>query len=507
MLIRASLRLWYSIRFWYLSQRRALHDGHNADKVRFDVNELARVAAESTDASQCNSITKYPDGMFSKAYLLSMDDGRQVVAKVPNPKAGVPQYTTASEAKNVMDTPVSRVHTWNSRAESHPVGAEFIIMDKVEGVQLSRVWDTIKLLEKLQVVLALVRLQARWFRVSYSHCSLHYEGDVDPLPGSYYNLTLGPATGRAWSDVKRSTLDVERGPWPSLTSYREAISARETSAICSLKPPKQIAMFCGPKLYQPNIAQKLAAIRHYNQIFNDLIPPNATVSKPQFWHNDLRGDNIFVGPNNPQVITGIIDWQSCHVSPLFNHNSDLGFLDWGRLEPETLDLVPQPNLQGLSPEKRCAAVHECSVQNLFIGWRKLMRSKNPALYDVVEFRKTAAYGLIFLTHRIFEYGEAHMESLLVDLQHTWKDLPSAEVERIKRACDGAVAGTELVQEVKETLGDLWLDKELIEHERYDECKAALNEARDQTHVLPELTTEGSSDERDENRRDWAFGTL
>lgn len=29
--------------------------------------------------------------------LLSMEDGREVIAKMPNPNAGVPHYTTASE--------------------------------------------------------------------------------------------------------------------------------------------------------------------------------------------------------------------------------------------------------------------------------------------------------------------------------------------------------------------------------------------------------------------------
>jgi hypothetical protein len=66
-------------------------------EIRFDLNELAGVAADSLGATQCISIKKYPDGMFNKAFLLSMEDGREVVAKVPNPNAGIPHFTTASE--------------------------------------------------------------------------------------------------------------------------------------------------------------------------------------------------------------------------------------------------------------------------------------------------------------------------------------------------------------------------------------------------------------------------
>ena len=73
------------------------------------MNELAREAAESIGASHCISIEKYPDGMFNKAYFLSMEDGRQVVAKVGIPNAGIPHYTTASEVATMDFVSISHV--------------------------------------------------------------------------------------------------------------------------------------------------------------------------------------------------------------------------------------------------------------------------------------------------------------------------------------------------------------------------------------------------------------
>lgn len=66
-------------------------------RVRFDVDALARRAAEAVGSRSCVRIEKYPDGMYNKSMLLTMDDDSQVVAKVPNPNAGVPHLTTASE--------------------------------------------------------------------------------------------------------------------------------------------------------------------------------------------------------------------------------------------------------------------------------------------------------------------------------------------------------------------------------------------------------------------------
>ncbi|KAJ4319890.1 hypothetical protein N0V94_003662 [Neodidymelliopsis sp. IMI 364377] len=356
-------------------------------------------------------------------------------------------------------------------------------MEKVKGVPLSQTWDTLKLTQKLQLLLALTILQKKWMSVSFSHYgSLYYTGDVQTPVGNHYvkdgkvvkdsNFTIGPATGRDWIDAGRSNLDTERGP-----------------------------------------QKKLTALAWYRQIIDVLIPKATTITSPYLWHNDLHLDNIFIDPHNPEEITGIIDWQSCHISPLFNHNLDPAFLDCDGLEPETLDLAPMPKLSTLSPEERSAAVHEYTIQNVFIGWRKLMHAKNPSLYHVVEFRKTPAYGLIFLAHRMFEYGEAHFQSLIVDLKDTWADLPGvtnqtpfpfsfseADIEHIKLNSDGAVAGTELVAAVKERLGDLWPDKGFIEHDRYDDCKAALHEVRDQ--ILEQLAE--INEEKDECKQCWPF---
>lgn len=123
----------------------------------------------------------------------------------------------------MLDTPSPRVYAWNSHANSDVVGAEYIIMEKVSGVPLTQVWNTLKLPQRFQVLLALTKLQMKWLGVSFSHYgSLYYMGDVPSPARSWYSkggktlenarFMIGPATGRDWVDAGRSTLDVERGP-------------------------------------------------------------------------------------------------------------------------------------------------------------------------------------------------------------------------------------------------------------------------------------------------------
>lgn len=65
--------------------------------VQFDMNELVHIATSSTASRSCVAVRKLPEGQYNKTFLLTMDDGKRVVAKVPNPNAGRPHDTTASE--------------------------------------------------------------------------------------------------------------------------------------------------------------------------------------------------------------------------------------------------------------------------------------------------------------------------------------------------------------------------------------------------------------------------
>jgi hypothetical protein len=56
-------------------------------------------AAENAVGSgaKCAEVTKLPEGNFNKTFIVEMHDGRQVIARLPNPNAGRPHYTIASE--------------------------------------------------------------------------------------------------------------------------------------------------------------------------------------------------------------------------------------------------------------------------------------------------------------------------------------------------------------------------------------------------------------------------
>ena len=76
--------------------------------IKFDMNQLCKIAGDAV-GKQCINVEKFADGMYNKAFLLTMDDNEQAVAKVPNPNAGLPHFTTASEVAT-MDRVVLMAH-------------------------------------------------------------------------------------------------------------------------------------------------------------------------------------------------------------------------------------------------------------------------------------------------------------------------------------------------------------------------------------------------------------
>jgi hypothetical protein len=66
-------------------------------KVKSDVQKLCDVVSSITKNGAPVSKIDKMEGGFSKAFLMTTDDGAEVVAKSPCPNAGRAMYSTASE--------------------------------------------------------------------------------------------------------------------------------------------------------------------------------------------------------------------------------------------------------------------------------------------------------------------------------------------------------------------------------------------------------------------------
>lgn len=83
---------------WLWDEEQQLRDRYKA----FNVAELQIVAAQAIGSGNCVSMMKLAEGGYNKVFRLLMDDGKQVLARIPNPNAGPPFYTTASEVATMQ---------------------------------------------------------------------------------------------------------------------------------------------------------------------------------------------------------------------------------------------------------------------------------------------------------------------------------------------------------------------------------------------------------------------
>ena len=111
-------------------------------------------------------------------------------------------------------------------AQENPVSAEYIIMEKVPGIKLERVWPSMKIADRFTLVKAIASFQKAWTLVSFKKFgSLYYAKDLGEGAGNeplYIDangvditdakFAIGPSTGRELIDNRRATVDFDRGP-------------------------------------------------------------------------------------------------------------------------------------------------------------------------------------------------------------------------------------------------------------------------------------------------------
>ncbi|KAF2475119.1 phosphotransferase enzyme family protein [Lindgomyces ingoldianus] len=501
-------------------------------RVHFDMNELAKTAALSMSARRCIDVEKCPDRLYNKAFIFTLEDGRQIVGKVPNPIAGLPHFTTASEVatldflRNVLHLPVPQVYAWSSRSDSTPVGAEYILMEKIQGVPLREKWQHLAPRDKVKLFFQIDRYQQKWTSTRFPKIgSLYYRRDLlSPPPDDYLfqnnqmepismsEFAVGPAVGREWVEHGRQSLVCDRGP------FRRAVGSREIQALDQIKSfPKLDVMICGPKLYVPTKNKKLSALQASQALLPFILPQQPEHQFGYLWHNDLHDENIFVDPQNPTTITGIIDWQSTQILPLYDHILEPCFLEYSG--PELGDALTRPelppNVNSLPLQERKEVTRSYIEQSLMVAWRRLIKNNNPLQYSTLQFGNTTLGNLLSLGRRLFSLGEAHFLSLLLDLKNEWRTNPAvhnptgldfpvliseSDAVTIKEDERLADEGIRMMSYTAREFGDLWPNKGLIQHDQYERAKSELRDAKNNLSSYLQL----SSSEQEELDRYWPF---
>ncbi|PLB49194.1 hypothetical protein P170DRAFT_475503 [Aspergillus steynii IBT 23096] len=236
--------------------------------LKFDVFALKRIIAATFDrpASDIVEFFKLSEGGFNRVFQANFVDGKCVIARLPYPSTTPEQYTIASETATLNylrrhGICAPDVYAWSSTKEN-PVGAEYIIMEKLSGAPLGDKWFSMTPKEQYVVMKQIVELEARLMSLEFPACgSIYYSRDLPrerkiPLPDKNADeFCLGPIVHYGWWHGERKTLNIDRGPFLSSTDIFRAVGERE------LAWTKEYAK---PRLPYERLYREIYEFRHDN---------------------------------------------------------------------------------------------------------------------------------------------------------------------------------------------------------------------------------------------------
>jgi hypothetical protein len=224
-----------------------------------------------------------------------------------------------------------------------------------------------------------------------------------------------------------------------------------------------------------------------------LLPTDPSITTAFLWHPDLHAENIFVHPERPAEVLGIIDWQSSELLPLFDHARQPYFLDYDG--PLSTGIDPPAFPEGFD---KLSSVEKAEAQDLYLKmslsalYRRFTSGNNETLFKAMEFRQTTSFEMLLLAQNLLIDGEAIYQSRCLDLEKEWTALPGVqaagnppfpllfsadEVALINEDASGAIRGMELMRSLRQSLGQMWPDKGVVRAEQYDEVKKLLKQAK------------------------------
>ncbi|KAJ0422842.1 kinase-like domain-containing protein [Aspergillus carlsbadensis] len=272
--------------------------------LEFNVPALQQAIATATghSTSDIASFFKMSEGGFNRLFQATFSDGKNVIARIPYSSTRPEHYAVASEAATLdylrlHGIPTPKVYGWCS-TRANPVGAEYIIMERLDGAPLGDVC------------------------IYYQKDVL--SGDGIPLPDlGDREFCIGPIAHYSW------------GPF----------GEREL---------KWATTFAKPRLPYERLYREIYGFQQASPESHIQTLQASPLDRPVMRHPDFQPNNILIAESNE--IVGLIDWQHSSILPLgIAAGIPSHFQNYGDLDSEKL-LEPQinlpPDFESLDPSEQ-----------------------------------------------------------------------------------------------------------------------------------------------------------
>lgn len=308
---------------------------HKERGLAFDVDGLCRLAAESINQSPANvvNISKLAEGGFNRTFLITLRDDFQMVARIPYPITVPKFHVVASEVATLeflrsSGLPVPKIYGYSPDSDN-AAGTEYIFMQFVRGSKLNDVWPSLSDQEVISVVRQLTQLESSMMSLSFpAGGSLYFTKDLEKVsPGLGILLEderfcIGPDTRLTLWYGRRSTFDVNRGPYLSAEATLVAGARKELAYLLQFGQPllpSQRERRAGYQNKEQSPSDHIENLHRYLLIVSSLVPRDPALSRFCIRHPDLQQGNIVVSksPDSDCQVVGLLDWQHASILPMF----------------------------------------------------------------------------------------------------------------------------------------------------------------------------------------------
>ncbi|KLO17666.1 hypothetical protein SCHPADRAFT_900408 [Schizopora paradoxa] len=416
-----------------------------AEDQHFPINlEALRHAVSRFFGRACISCSKLTDGGFHSIYVLQLEEDItddpdlpvEVIARVALPTFSHDKMESEAATKLYIrartNVPVPKIHFWDSDPDN-PVGAEYMVVERVPGESAADVWDTFSKDQKSFVMEQLAGHISEVFNLrieSIGSLYVHkdhlkrawkksmklFDKDVDDDATEF---EVGPVVCTLYcsdpeDEFPRSHVkNPNRGPFKSAGEWLSSIleyelaftqehheEALEESVLLKTPPDSNTAVDVDSAQSKGRRQRQLEFARISLSSLMDLAKSycGPAVDGPQghlstqfsLLHHDFQLSNLQVDPQTAQIL-GILDWEATHSTPLWACARLPNWLAVTSPLPEQDEDV-KPSIRFGGDEDTAPRISRCSTR--------------PAV-SAADYEEAAELRKVFLEHVCPEWREAY----------------------------------------------------------------------------------------------------
>ncbi|KAF8884331.1 kinase-like domain-containing protein [Infundibulicybe gibba] len=301
----------------------------------FDIPGLFGIIAKALNrqTKEIVGFQKLGEGGLNRSFLVTLEDGFQLVARIPYPLLTPRAYSYASEVATMdflrsKGVPIPQIYDYSFTSENE-AGTEYILMQYAEGTDLSDIWFELKEDKIISLMDQLAKIESIVMSISFPvGGSIYYSQDLKKLSGSEgvpleERFCIGPDVSISLWYGRREELDVFRGPYKDAESVLVTGAKKELAYLELFGSPR--AAYKGFRRECYNFEKQKPSdhannLDRYLLLAPSLVPDDGSLRTFCIRHPDLHTGNLRVSVDSTSLqILSVLDWQHAAVLPLFLH--------------------------------------------------------------------------------------------------------------------------------------------------------------------------------------------